>query len=786
MKDTAETIDVAGSFYLGKLKNADGELSQKLLQYPSKDLTTHAICLGMTGSGKTGLGVVILEEAALDSIPAIIVDPKGDLGNLLLAFPKMEPEDFLPWIDEGEASRKGLEPLAYAKEVASTWSSGLESWGEGQARVAKYNNAVERCIYTPASQAGMPLSILDSFKAPPQEILLDTAGAFRERVMTTTTGLLGLLGINADPLKSKEHILIASLLTKRWQEGVDLDLPSLIKEVQQPPFDKIGVLALDDFYPPKERLALSISLNNLLASPGFSNWLIGEPLNIQNLLYTDDGKPKHSIITIAHLNDSERMFFVTLLLNEIIAWTRKQSGTSSLRALLYMDEIYGFFPPIATPPSKQPMLTLLKQARAFGLGIVLATQNPVDIDYKGLSNCGTWFIGKLQTDRDMSRVLEGMKSQANELNDLKEMLSQCKTRTFVVSSVHLPKPQLFETRWTLSYLRGPLTLPQIEKLTHSLDGKPTAPAMRSPEKESTRSQKQKSILPTGIQEFFLDTQKDGSTNAYHPKALGVGKLHFVDSKYKLDVWQERVLVAPFSADGQNIDWDKSDLMPDGKAVLSKDVPLSGEYESLPACAMQEKKYQALGKSLQSFLYQTQAFQLYQAPELKLTSKEGESKEEFLIRATSASQEVHEKELTKIKDDYSVKITSMEDKIAKANAKLLKMQNRSWSQRFEAFLSFIMMLISGAFGRSTINDRSITRAGTTLRRAGKVTKDAQDVSTQEEEISSLEEQLEELQREQEKAILITNTSDIDIQTIEIKPRKTDISVEPLAIFWDSKS
>ena len=397
-----------GSFYLGRNHDlAAGETSSESILYDSMDLTTHAVCVGMTGSGKTGLCLSLLEEAGLDGIPAIAIDPKGDLGNLLLTFPNLEASDCLPWIDESVARRKELTNEAFAEKTANLWKSGLASWGQDGERIRRYRNAVDMAIYTPGSSAGLPLTILKSFNAPPQAVM-DDNDALRDRVQASTSGVLALLGIDADPVRSREHILLSNVLDRAWRAGRDLDLPSLIREIQKPPFERVGVVDLETFYPAKDRLELGMQLNNLLASPSFASWLEGEPLDVQKLLYTADGKPRLSILSIAHLNDSERMFFVTILLNEILSWMRSQPGTGSLRAILYMDEVFGYFPPVANPPSKKPMLTLLKQARAYGLGCVLATQNPVDLDYKGLSNAGTWFLGRLQTERDKARVLEGL------------------------------------------------------------------------------------------------------------------------------------------------------------------------------------------------------------------------------------------------------------------------------------------------------------------------------------------------------------------------------------------
>ena len=460
-----------GSFYLGrKVDPQTGQDTDELVLYDSRDLTTHAVCVGMTGSGKTGLCLSLLEEAALDGVPVLAIDPKGDLGNLALQFPALRSADFLPWIDAAEAARKNLSAEAYAAATAETWKRGLAEWGQDGDRIARLQAAAEVAIYTPGSEAGRPLSILRSFNAPDRTTAEDAA-ALKDRVSGAAAGLLALLGVEADPLKSREHILLANLLNEAWRVGRDLDLAALIQEVQQPPFEKIGVFDLESFYPAKERLAFAMSLNNLLAAPGFSSWLQGDAMDVQRLLYTPEGKPRIAIVSIAHLSDAERMFVVTLLLNEVVAWMRRQSGTSSLRAVVYMDEIFGYFPPSAMPPSKLPMLTLMKQARAFGLGVVLSTQNPVDLDYKGLSNAGTWFIGRLQTERDKARVIEGLLAAGKEAEkaELEARMSQLGKRVFLMRNVHEDESVLLRTRWALSYLRGPMTLQELRRLSPGPD-----------------------------------------------------------------------------------------------------------------------------------------------------------------------------------------------------------------------------------------------------------------------------------------------------------------------------
>ena len=468
-----QNYEQLGAFYLGKQYDIEsGEVQPDYLLYDAKDLTTHAVCVGMTGSGKTGLCLSLLEEAAIDGVPAIAIDPKGDLGNLLLTFPELRPEDFRPWIEEREATREGITPDELAAKTATQWRKGLARWDQDGARIANLRSAVDTAIYTPGSNSGLPLTVLRSFDVPPPAVLNDS-DALRGRVSSAASGLLALLGIDADPIRSREHILLSNIFQRAWTAGRSLDLPELIREIQQPPFDRVGVMDLESIFPAADRRDMSMQLNNLLASPSFASWMEGESLNIKRLLYTPEGRPRLSIISIAHLSESERMFFVTILLNEVLSWMRSQPGTSSLRALLYMDEVFGYFPPTANPPSKTPMLTLLKQARAYGLGVVLATQNPVDLDYKGLSNAGTWFLGRLQTERDKARVLDGLEGATAATGasfnrkQMETLLSRMGNRVFLMNNVHDDEPIVFQTRWVMSYLRGPLTRGQIQNLMAS-------------------------------------------------------------------------------------------------------------------------------------------------------------------------------------------------------------------------------------------------------------------------------------------------------------------------------
>ncbi len=775
-----------GTFYLGKLFDAaTGQVTNNPLFYNSKDLTTHAVCVGMTGSGKTGLGIALIEEAGLDSIPSIVIDPKGDMANILLTFPDLSAEEFAPWIDPGEAERKGESLESYAKEVAHTWAEGLKTWDETPKRIQDLKAAVSMEIYTPASRAGIPLSILNSFQAPSKEFLLDV-DAMRERVASTTSSLLTLLGINADPIKSREHILISTIIDHTWREGKDVTLAGLIQQIQKPPFDKIGALDKDTFFPQKERMALSVTLNNLLASPGFQAWMEGVPLDIQQLLYTPSLKPKISIISIAHLPDSERMFFVTLLLNQLISWMRRQPGTSSLRALFYMDEIFGYFPPTAAPPSKMPMITLLKQARAFGLGLVLATQNPVDLDYKGLSNCGTWFIGRLQTARDKMRVVEGLAAASNGEIDAKAMdklIGEIGNRTFIMRSIYETQAKMFQTRWTLSYLRGPLTLKQIELLTSQCkkDFKETDTKTETTKATNTAN---KAIVPSGISEYFVSSDQHPSTVCYQPLLAGFSKLHFIDKKANVDDWVNSILVVAPDENGK-INWENAKSYPDLKAKLSKTQDLQATYTEAPSEILQEKNYSVYKRDLLAHLYQNNALKIFTCQELKLLSTPTETEVEFRQKVSLALREKRDALVQKLQDQYGKKIAALKDKITIAKGKKEVQHSQSLFQKIMAFLSILATVVASLLGKK-ITKTTINQAGTTLRRVERIGKESQSESITDENLQSLEKQLQEtesqLNDEISKIAAPADASSIPLEEITVRPRKTDIAVDDVALIW----
>jgi hypothetical protein len=774
--------EALGSFYLGREYDAARASDRpELLLYDSRDLTTHAVCVGMTGSGKTGLCLSLLEEAAIDGIPAIAIDPKGDLGNLLLSFPALRSEDFAPWIDAATAARQGLQPDQAAAKTADTWRQGLADWDQDGARIARFRNAVDIAIYTPGSEAGQPLSVLQSFTAPAAEQRLD-AGALRDRISSTVAGLLGLVGIEADPIQSREHILLATLFDQAWSAGRNLTLASLIQGIQKPPFDKVGVFDLETFYPAKERLPLAMALNNLIASPGFAPWMKGEPLDVQRLLFTPEGKPRISIISIAHLGDAERMFVVTLVLGEIVAWMRRQSGTSSLRALLYMDEIFGYFPPSATPPSKQPLLTLMKQARAFGLGVVLATQNPVDLDYKGLSNAGTWFIGRLQTERDKARVIEGLLGAGGEGLDkarLEQLLANLGNRVFLMRNVHEAAPVLFRTRWTLSYLRGPLMLQEIAKLSQS-------DSITSATAASVTADEHKPVVPAEVTELHLKGAASGGV--YQPRVLGVARLHFVDKKAGVDAWETRSLIAPLNEDEENADWEQAAVRGDLEDQLSKQPMPDAEYAATPAAFLRAQNYRAWQKTLIAHLYETASITVFHCPSAGQAVAPGTDEGEFRAKLALALREKRDAEVEKLRKKYAPRLATLQDQIRRAEDRIERERSDLSQHKMQAAISVGTSILGALLGRKAISVGNAQRMGSAARSAGRLSKESGDVNRAEESLEVLAQRLADMQNELE-AEISRLRGELDPQTVaiersEVKPRKADTTVESIALLWVS--
>jgi len=794
---TAEDFEKLGVFYMGRPYDlAAKQVKPGWLLYDSKDLVTHAVCVGMTGSGKTGLCLALLEEAAIDNIPAIIIDPKGDLGNLMLTFPSLKGEDFQPWINEDDARKKGLSPADYAKAQAELWTKGLAGWQQDGTRIQRFRDAADIAIYTPGSNAGLPVSILKSFSAPSADVLSD-AELLRERISTTVTSLLGLLGIEADPIQSREHILLSTILDQTWKKEEDLDLAALIQAIQSPPVSKIGVMDVDSFFPSKDRFALAMKLNNLLAAPGFQAWLEGEALDIQSIMYTPQGKPRLAIFSIAHLNDAERMFFVTLLLSQMVGWMRAQSGTTSLRALLYMDEIFGYFPPVSNPPSKLPLMTLLKQARAFGLGVVLATQNPVDLDYKGLANTGTWFIGRLQTERDKARVLEGLEGASTSAGKkfdrgrMEQTLAGLGNRIFLMNNVHEDEPVVFETRWCLSYLRGPLTRTQIKTLMDPVRATHASTGTNAPAVKPTKSAKggARPMLPPDVPQHFVPlrgTKPDGSELVYAPMLLGFSQIRFSDSKSGVDTTQDLTVLASMADGPVAVDWDKATATDLSVADLERDPEGDAQFLALPVSAGKAKSYADWNKDFGGWLFRTQKVELFRSPSTKDVSKPGESERDFRVRLQQTGREQRDKGAEVLRQKYASKIATLQDRIRRAELAKEKQQAESRSSQVQAAISVGASILGAFLGRKTISASNIGRATTAVRSAGRMMKESKDVGVAEENVAALQQQLADLEAqfksESDTIAAATDPLNEKLETISIKPTKANIAVKLVALAW----
>ena len=783
-KDPAQNFEKLGAFYVGKRYDGDaGKLSDDVVLYDAKDLTTHAVIIGMTGSGKTGLGIGLLEEAALDHIPVIAIDPKGDMGNLLLTFPKLEAGDFEPWVNPRTAADKGQTVPEFAASQAALWKKGLGEWGQDGKRIAKLRSTVDLGIYTPGSNAGVPVSVLKSFSAPAAE-LRDDLDLYRERVQATATGILTLIDIDADPVTSREHILISRLLDHAWQDGRDLDIASLIAEIQAPPISQVGVMSLDSFFPEKDRFALAMRLNNLLAAPGFEAWLSGEPLNAQRLLYTESGQPRISVMSIAHLDDSARMFFVCMLLNELIAWMRAQPGTSTLRAILYMDEIFGYMPPVANPPSKKLFLTLLKQARAYGLGLVLATQNPVDLDYKGLSNTGTWFIGRLQTERDKARVMEGLEGASDgdfDRSALERTIAGLGKRRFLLHNVHEDEAVVFNTRWVMSYLAGPLTRDQIRTLAA-----PQRAALANSGK-AVRRKKKSSAAPAiapGVEQLFVPSTVDDPV--YYPRVLAAADLVFSNARYGVEIEKSVSYTAEIDEGAVELDWDNGETLAIAVDLLESEALPDASFTDLPAAAGDARKLKRFGTAFKRWVRQNDVVTLYRSQRFKLASEPGESEGEFRARLQLVANEKRDLDVAKLRKRYATKVTTLENRLMRAEQAIAREKEQSTKKVLDTAVSVGTAVLGALLGRKKLSSSTATKIGSAIKTAGGARKEAQDVERARETAEKVKADLAALEAQLESEVDTLEAS-FDAQTEELKEvvvraKASDVHLAVTALAW----
>ena len=804
-------LNTNGKFYLGRLTGEN-----KPLLYDPADLTTHAVVVGMTGSGKTGLCIDLLEEAALQSIPALMIDPKGDITNTLLHFPDLLPADFQPWIDPDEARRAGQNVEQAAAETTETWKKGLGEWGLSTERIRALKNAAQFAVYTPGSDAGIPISILASLRAPeiPWE---ENRELLREKISGTVTAILGLVGItDLDPVRSREHILLSNIFETAWSQGKNLDLGELILQTQNPPFPKLGVFDIDTFFPQKERFGLAMTLNNILAAPSFQTWIEGQPLDIPSLLYTPDGKPRHSVFYIAHLNDAERMFFVALLYAAVETWMRAQSGTSGLRAIVYFDEIFGYMPPVANPPSKPLMLRMLKQGRAFGVGQMLVTQNPADLDYKALSNAGSWFIGKLQTENDKNRLLDGLQGAAPGLNrkHYDKLISTLDKRVFLLHNIHEKDPQAFQTRWAMNYLAGPLTRTRIGDLNQLAGASLPPEALAAPQQDiltppgvapapeaatqppATPGSSTRPGAPTGIEEVFLPHNLTLSQAAkasektlprdakslgllYRPALIAQASVRFMQRKYNLDHEIRRAALVTQPDRRGAARWEDWLIAPFDPRALERDAAPGARFVAIEAPLSDSKIVRAMKTDFSDWMYHNSEVSVRANETLGIFAGPEASQAEFRRQCAEAARQKRDEEIKKIEDAYTKKLGTIQDRLKREERELRQDEAELRDRRMEEYGTHAENVLS-------LLSRRRKRLSTSLTKRRLTEQSKADVEESLEAIDEYERQIVALQHEQENATQEINTKWGDLANalteIPVRPYKKDILLELFGIAW----
>ncbi|MBV7434571.1 DUF87 domain-containing protein [Cardiobacteriaceae bacterium TAE3-ERU3] len=762
-----------GQFYLG----SDIDLPELAINYDAKDLTTHAVIVGMTGSGKTGLGICLLEEAALDGIPVIAIDPKGDMGNLALNFPELRPEDFKPWADPATLAQQGLSTDEWATQIAQTWRKGITESGQSPARMQALKDASPVTIYTPGSNNGVPLSLLADL-APPDATLRGDSEAYGETLDACASALLALTGDKSDSL-DPIHIFLTQILRHHWDKGQTLSLADLIKAILRPPFKELGVMPLDDVISDKTRKSLATSFNSLLASPSFSAWTQGAPLDSQNLLFDAQQRPQTAVLNIAHLSEDERMFFVTLLLSNLISWMRQQSGTGTLRAILYMDEIFGYLPPTANPPSKQLLLTLLKQARAYGLGLVLSTQNPIDLDYKALSNAGTWFVGRLQTAQDRARLRDGLLAAspgAFSSEDLDAALNQLGKRTFLLHNVHENVPCLFHTRWAMSYLAGPLDKARLALLKpEDSENNPAASTAETPNSNDSLP-----ILPDGIGHYYAPlTSMPLAAVHYRPWLLARATLYFKDRTSNTQ--HEQSLLLATDAHSHEPDWSQSLPLNLNLGQLNQAPNRPAIHDPAAVQLSYKKTWQETEKALKTYLRQQHTLELYYAADLKTYSEPGEDEASFRNRLMPIAREARDADMDAIRERYARKQATLEKQLLTAENQLATQKSQSTQSWIDAGISIGGALLGAFTGRSNRRNTS-----TALRRASRIGKERQDVAAAEAKLALIEQQVADLEAALEKELddlrTTYDTQSIALTTRSISATSRDIQIDELAVLY----
>jgi hypothetical protein len=414
-------------------------------------------------------------------------DPKRQPGQSRKTS-KAYAESFVPWVQKSPGDTRS--PYEIAASLAKERREALDAWGLTLADVEEFTSKAEIRVITPGHNSGESLHVLSALEQPGGSWHTDRDGT-RASVSAAISLLLRLIGRDPDAARSREHALLSVFVERRLERGLPCDLGALLQDLLEPPIQIVGSLPIDSYVSAKARADFAASLNTLLVSPSFVNWRQGASLRIGEWLKPAseraDGKTPLVIVSVAHLDDDDRALVLGVLLEEFLSWVRSLPGTQDLRALLVFDEVYGYLPPHPhKPATKQPLMLLLKQARAYGVGVILATQNPMDIEYRALSNASLWYVGRLQTDADRARVVEAMSQSggtgAQSAPRLAHLIKQLKNRFFIMRNLRAKDATLtlHQPRWAMSYLRGPLTPAEVRRVRQRLTGTlPPAPDVKS-------------------------------------------------------------------------------------------------------------------------------------------------------------------------------------------------------------------------------------------------------------------------------------------------------------------
>jgi hypothetical protein len=794
---------MAELFLGGNVDPATHDRTGDEVRIDTDKFTTHGVIVGMTGSGKTGLGVVLIEEVLSAGLPTLLIDPKGDLTNLCLTFPQLSPAEFRPWIDEGQANAAGQTPDEFAQQQSELWTKGLLGWGFTTQNIADLRTTTDFTIYTPGSQSGVPVNIVGSLQVPED---MSDAEIVGDEIEGYVTGLLGLVGIAADPLSSREHILLSNLINHSWTEGRSLDLPTLVGLVGNPPIRKLGVFELDQFFPPDDRMDLAMKLNGLLASPAFAAWADGPPLDIQSMLYQPDGTPRCAIVTTAHLSDEERQFVTSLMLSKLVTWMRRQSGTTDLRAMLYMDEVAGYLPPTANPPTKKPIMTLMKQARAFGVGVVLSTQNPVDIDYKALSNAGTWMIGRLSTERDKARLLEGLTSAAGgvDIGAVDDTISGLGKREFVLRVPGKDATAVFTTRWAMSYLRGPMTRDQISDLMAAErdavaaataspgTGAGSAPATTAAAPEL--GDDETTVMPEvadGTPVRWVDVAApwlhdvDGDSAGDRYEAVLVARVHLRYDETKADLVHDEEYECVIGSLGDTVDVSRAAAVDYDERDLRPDPPEGAVYRMTDAKLTNKTFFSGVSRDLRDHLAMVRTVEVPANPGLKLYGRPGETAEEFEVRCLRLADERADEAIAKLRDKYESKVTRLRDQIEAAEDRVDVLEEQTSGQRNSELLSTAGSILGGMLGGKS-RGGILGKLGSAAGRRGRTRAGKERLDAAENKVERLEESLEDLELELAEEVTEIDAEWMELakstETLEVPLEKTDIKVVELVLAW----